>query len=899
MCGGRDFALPNASPSAFNDEMRNSASYFYRLAAPVLLFLFSALPAAADRDAARKLQAEGNEAYARGDNQGAIKAYTRGIQEDPTLPELWYNRAKARQELDLFVEAVQDLSVALEIRRGEPIFLKDRAMNFLVIDRPREALADVEALLAKTPDDPSCLCIRGRARVRIGLIDQADEDYMRAASLGASDGELARYEVCYSKADWKALQADIEGIEKRGHLNGEHYLYKIIALTELGRYREAYAITQAYHPAEDSQLAADVAYGYLLGTPAAGELYHPDESIGCMDNACNQTIKSFAFTARARVLFLAGQPRDCLDTLLARGPRQDFFALFWIGAAQWKLEMFAEARATFSEARRLNPYLSAQAKRVPGLEEFVASIDREIVKEAAVDPKRLSAEMATYLLTAAEIETLVRRYEFVRAAMEYEKLLPGIVSPVRKAEIEARVVEIKGMATAFKKLVGAVNKGGVFKTTVARLELTLKKADDRVFDFTIPKGSGKFPWAYLDPLEYCRFARQQTLTPEERFMLGVLLWDAGESAEGQKALADPLATSAGLKAALNAVIARKRGVEAPPGGFVWWKNRWATPEEKANLEKGLVRWDGRWVSTEDRSKLASGFIQAGGNWVLNDEKKLTASGFRKYKDKWMSGEDYVAARSEWADAWTEETVHYKIRTNQGESFAKDLAAIAENAWVQMREFYFMKEPALPAGTKMEIWAFRGYEDYRRYCIENKAEDHLNASGFANSATNVVVGWNKTGDLRLFLQILVHEAAHLYYFRVAPGSSPPSWHAEGLATWFEGFEPAADGWRFGRLPVGRVDQAREAMMAGTHLTLTDLLAGDAIALINTDTRKALLFYAEAWSFNFFLMRTDNEKYRLAFEEYRKAVMAGKKPALGDFFGDLKQLEKDWTAFVKAL
>ncbi|MEK7466695.1 MAG: hypothetical protein AAB074_04700 [Planctomycetota bacterium] len=123
------------------------------------------------------------------------------------------------------------------------------------------------------------------------------------------------------------------------------------------------------------------------------------------------------------------------------------------------------------DARRLNPYLSAHAKRIEGLSEFVASIDREIATEAKADPARLTYELATHLLTVAEIETLARRYEFTRAVKEYEKLLPTIVSPVRTAGIKARVEEIRGMAAAHAKLVAAVNKGGVFKTTVARLEL--------------------------------------------------------------------------------------------------------------------------------------------------------------------------------------------------------------------------------------------------------------------------------------------------------------------------------------------------------------------------------------------------------------------------------------------
>ncbi|KAF0247174.1 MAG: hypothetical protein FD180_113 [Planctomycetota bacterium] len=229
---------------------------------------------------------------------------------------------------------------------------------------------------------------------------------------------------------------------------------------------------------------------------------------------------------------------------------------------------------------------------------------------------------------------------------------------------------------------------------------------------------------------------------------------------------------------------------------------------------------------------------------------------------------------------------------------KEDSSLAES-WTEYRDFWFMKEPALPAGTKMELWAFRSFEDYRRHCVDTKAEAQLNAAGFASSESNVVVGWNKTGDHRLFLQTMVHEAAHLYYFRVAAPAALPSWHAEGMATYFEGFEPDMLGWRFGKLAVGRLDMAREAMKAGNHLPLSDLLSGDALALINSDTRKALLFYAESWALNFYLVRTDNQKYREGYDNFRKAVMTGKKASLAEFVGDLKQLERDWVTFVCGL
>src|SRR6185503_3665640 len=138
-------------------------------------------------------------------------------------------------------------------------------------------------------------------------------------------------------------------------------------------------------------------------------------------------------------------------------------------------------------------------------------------------------------------------------------------------------------------------------------------------------------------------------------------------------------------------------------------------------------------------------------------------------------------------------------------------------------------PKLNAGEKMELWAFRSFEDYRRYCIEKKAEDHLNAAGFATSDSLVVAGWNKTRNDQQFLQTMSHEAAHLFFFRVAPAARPASWFAEGMATAFEGFSWDGKAWSFNFVSDSRLPFVRDAMKAGRQIPLADLLSGDALAL----------------------------------------------------------------------
>ena len=90
-----------------------------------------------------------------------------------------------------------------------------------------------------------------------------------------------------------------------------------------------------------------------------------------------------------------------------------------------------------------------------------------------------------------------------------------------------------------------------------------------------------------------------------------------------------------------------------------------------------------------------------------------------------------------------------------------------------------------------------------------------------------------------------------------------------------------------------------MEAGRHLSLDQLVAGDALTLINSDIERALLFYAECWALVHFLTMTQQEEYRAAFQKYRDAIDAGSSCSLTDCFPDLKALEADFVKFVRRL
>ena len=875
-----------------------------RLNVLVAVLLALAIPSAADPAKSAQLNREGAEAVGRGDFKTADEKFTAALAEgipEPDNAVVMGNRGFARIRLGRLVNGLEDMGRALEILDRNHIDRKDfldwlqfRCIAFTQISRWQECVDAADEVLKIAPGDLFTSGVRAWA---IAYLGRVDESIKTLKDLLPKDAGMAAY-----LADVQFLQGDLDGVLATSRLPtlsndqaNSLLRYRVQAECELGKLDDA---LKSVRELQDRPYTFERPIGqmYIGATPGYFK-YDLERTTGEYAQAGAMTDFVPVVAHTARMLFLSDQFQACRDFLTSHAPRTDFWCLFWLGAAQWKLEQFAEARATLTDARRLNPYLGAWAKRIPGLDEFVAPIDEEITLEKGGDTgRKLTYELATHLLSVAEIETLVRRYQFARASGEYAKLLPTLVSPVRKRDVETRLAQVKGMAAALDKLVLAI-KGKKVKLSVkvAGQDLTITGADDRGFDFTFPKGSGKFPWAYLDPLDFFRFANPQATTPEERFALGVLLWDVGEAKAAMQNLDIAGKGAAKVKASIDALVAKRRGISAPKGGFVLYKGAYVTPDEKANLEKGLVHYRSQWVTPADREKLAKGLVQVGGKWVDGDEKKLLAAGYRKVDGKWMGAEDFEALRSNWDAAFETETDHFKIRTNAGESFSKDLTTLAEIAYGELKAFYDGREPKL-GKEKLTLYAFRTYEDYRKYCVSKKAEEQLNAAGFASSDSNIVVGWNKTGSLFLLLQTMIHEAAHLYYFRICSPSALPSWHAEAMATYFEGFKGAGATWKFNFISESRLAFAREAMLDKKQIPLADLLAGDALNLINSDAAKANLFYSECWALNYFLSQTDNASYRDAYKEYRKAVESGKKPSLGDFIKDLAKLEKDWTVFI---
>ncbi len=866
---------------------------------PLLLALATAASAQDPRDMAKQAL----DLIRHGQIDQGIGLANQALRADENCGQAYGARGYGRFKQDDRTAAVQDYSRAIELEPADPMWLILRCQCYMSIDEWGKALEDAQIGLDKWNQNPQFLSVHGWARINIGEVDEGLAEMDKAfATNPANPGFLYRYDGYFFKADWQAAFDESQRLIAAGNAPPAAWYYQVRALTEMGKYREAYNSIEAMRQKFGDTIEARLSMGYLLGTPDGKETYDVDRALEAARSCQSKQSLAYEVNTIARIYFLAERYRDAVYELETHGRLTNFDTLFLLGASEFRLGHLAEARKALSDARRLNPYIAKHAERVAGLSEFLKSIDGEIAQEAKVDRKELGEEQATALLEVAELETLIRRCKFERAVKGYEAYLASLKSPVRQQQVKQRLEEIRGLATVMKKFAEKVNSGKLkdLKFQAAGIAVTLAKSvDDEWFEYTFAQGNGKGVWASIGVETLLDFLDKAGPTSDERFAMGAFAYDTAIPDKGVDLLSRVVKGDGKLKGRFDAFASARRGLDVPKGGFLVYKGRLVTPDEKGNLEKGLVVFEGQWVTSADKEKLAQGLMKVGDKWVPRAEGELLKLGYRKYKGKWMSAEEYGALRGKWEAAYEESTTHYEIRSNVSESFTKELAALIEVNYEELKKYYGGKEPKLAGKERMTLYAYATYEDYKKYCVENHAEAELQAAGFAISSSNVVVGWDKATNQQSFLATMAHESAHLYYFRVAPNANIASWYAEGMATQFEGFHWDGKTYVYDRRSQMRVPFAREAASGKSGLPLEQVIGGDALTLINSDQEKALAFYAECWGLVYFLSETDDKGIKEAWAKFREDADGGKQAQFEDYFKDLKGLEAAYQKFVKRL
>jgi len=158
--------------------------------------------------------AKGVEAFNKGDNQAAVKAFEAAVQKAPDLPEVRVNLALAYLRLKRTQDAVAQLEKAASLASDEPRVLFQLGGAYVEMQEHDKAIAAFEKGLAKQPDLSDVLAYE--ATVTLGAVYFAKGDNEKSAAQfekalavkpGAPAPTLGLAKVHSSKGDVeKALQ---------------------------------------------------------------------------------------------------------------------------------------------------------------------------------------------------------------------------------------------------------------------------------------------------------------------------------------------------------------------------------------------------------------------------------------------------------------------------------------------------------------------------------------------------------------------------------------------------------------------------------------------------------------------------------------------------------------------
>ena len=274
--------------------------------------------------------------------------------------------------------------------------------------------------------------------------------------------------------------------------------------------------------------------------------------------------------------------------------------------------------------------------------------------------------------------------------------------------------------------------------------------------------------------------------------------------------------------------------------------------------------------------------------------------------------------------------HYFVCYDTSEAYARWISGLYERLYDGYFEFWKKKDLELeePDGP-MIVMVFKDRENYQRY-MNAELGQTAEMVAFYNLKSNRVALYDLTrtqefggGGQSRFREInrvlaseragpmvatVVHEATHQLIFNTGLQTrfaESPLWLNEGLAIYFETPDLSSKrGWRgIGKLNRLRLIQFRQALQRRTAIPLARMIGEDAPF---RDSATAADAYAQAWAFNYFLLRRKPKP----FAQYLRH-MSQKKPLQADtpearvnefrkFFGDeLDKLEAEFVRYVRKL
>ncbi len=519
-----------------------------------------------------------------------------------------------------------------------------------------------------------------------------------------------------------------------------------------------------------------------------------------------------------------------------------------------------------------------------------------------------------------EVGVLVGSHQYGKALARIAEIQAGLTSKDLLASLAPYREEAERAARLLDTFIRQAGEGGLGDTANALgTGMRVVGADDAQVHLEAKGARASVRWTNLTTAQLFDLLRRSRLDDAGRYDLACFAIDGSPRELGEPAarILFSLASKddACPKDAVDRAMARLRGMpHLPEGGFVAHGGRLVTVAERDNLKKGLVEFLGSWMTPDDRRHRERGefpvtLASSGVKWV-KDARELEKLGLVYYakRDRWYTPEEYARLRLDWDDAFETETAHYHLRTNVGEEFLAKIARILEAAYGEYRERLGM-EPK--AAEKPWVYLFRSREDFERYCLGNKDkgyDKHLSSGGFADSARRFGCGYGIDGHESVVVETALHEGAHLF-FGMSAGYAVPSWYAEGTATAFECYvwDDAKGTIEVSPLNRPLARRLKQDLAAGTALSLSAVLAGDAHEANDGGLESSQRFYSAAWGLFYYLHHAESPQVREGLKKLKAAQASGDfsgssasaEGMFRDALGDPVAFEAGWRAFILAL
>lgn len=188
---------------------------------------------------------------------------TKYLSKDPNHADALFLRSQALCELADMHGAVRDVGKSIEIGGKTDEKLRVRAIAWEGIGRYREAISDLNELIANSPQDASLYGMRGRIQYVQGQFDLAVSDARKAIDLDGTCGDyhLLLAEAYLRKGDYDAAQNAVNSARNAGARYSQ--IDSVAARIERGRREDPYFFDKDEWPAAALALAASGMQAYF------------------------------------------------------------------------------------------------------------------------------------------------------------------------------------------------------------------------------------------------------------------------------------------------------------------------------------------------------------------------------------------------------------------------------------------------------------------------------------------------------------------------------------------------------------------------------------------------------------------------------------------------------------